>query len=384
MSVELKPGARMEWRRSFSEADIRQFAELSGDKGVHHLEPDEQGRLMAHGLLTASLPTKLGGDLNYIARTMKFDFFRPVFAGEELTCVGVVDAVESGPRGRLDVSFSFTVTNPKGKSVLSGTSSGVILKVAAAVLLLFGAARSSFAQGQKAVIVGDSHTVGPFGRTLVDGMLAQGWSTAVYSVCGASLTWWLYGDGDNRCGYWFRSYEGREEQRLGKRIGKHFIPAPRAPHRQNELARLLLPKAPANPPDIVVIELGANEDDDFVAVGTELLKNRISPSSRCYWVRPPPVPHDTCVEYDRANFESDFETIKRQSGRDCELIDSTRFLDSSWSSGCHYDNACGKQWGQRASEQITGAMPPFQAADAPVCSKPKPPLPRARRTAPRR
>ncbi len=45
--------------------------------------------LMAHGLLTATLPTKLGGDLNYIARTMEFEFLRPVYAGEELRCVGI-------------------------------------------------------------------------------------------------------------------------------------------------------------------------------------------------------------------------------------------------------------------------------------------------------
>ena len=125
MSGELKAGTRMEWRRAFSELEVRAFSETSGDKGAHHVRPDEKGRLMIHGLLTASLPTKLGGDLDFIARTMTFEFLRPAYAGEELLCVGVVESVEPGRRHR-SVRFSFTVTNAAGKTVMRGTSSGVI------------------------------------------------------------------------------------------------------------------------------------------------------------------------------------------------------------------------------------------------------------------
>ena len=358
----------MEWRRAFSESEIRQFAELSGDKGVHHLEPDAQGRLMAHGLLTASLPTKLGGDLNYIARTMRFDFLRPVYAGEELCCTGIVDTVAPGPRGRLDVAFSFTVTNPKGKRVLEGTSSGVILRVALALLMLFGGAGASRAATQRALVLGDSHTVSLFGKALVSGLVGQGWKTTVYAVCGASVTWWIHGEGDNYCGWWFRSEDGSEER--GKWRGDEDPPP--APHRQAQLLNDLRPAAPKTPPDLVIVALGANRDGNFVAVGTDLLKNRIAPSSRCFWVRPPPVPHRSCASYDRTHFEADFETIKRQAGRDCELIDSRRFLDVSWSDGCHYGNDCGTVWGQRSAEQITGALPGFGASAFPNCAQPKP------------
>lgn len=31
-----------------------QFAEMTGDRGKHHIERDEKGRLMVHGLMTAS------------------------------------------------------------------------------------------------------------------------------------------------------------------------------------------------------------------------------------------------------------------------------------------------------------------------------------------
>jgi 3-hydroxybutyryl-CoA dehydratase len=123
--VTLKRGLVVEWRRAFSEEDIAAFAELSGDKGRHHLERDAAGRLMAHGLLTATLPTKLGGDLDYIAATMDFVFKRPVYAGEELLCRGKVTTVKK-EKGRLAVTFSFVVTNPKGKVVLEGKTKGII------------------------------------------------------------------------------------------------------------------------------------------------------------------------------------------------------------------------------------------------------------------
>ena len=57
-------GDTISWERTFTETDIREFTRFSGDAGEHHLVPDEHGRLMAHRLLTATLPTKIGGDLN--------------------------------------------------------------------------------------------------------------------------------------------------------------------------------------------------------------------------------------------------------------------------------------------------------------------------------
>lgn len=122
---DLVEGRAFEWRRSFTEEDIRRFAELSGDQGRHHLERDAEGRLLAHGLLTATLPTKLGGDLNYVARTMHFEFAKPVYAGDELLCRGIVDSALRKP-GRLKTRMSFEVTNQRGEVVLKGTTSGVI------------------------------------------------------------------------------------------------------------------------------------------------------------------------------------------------------------------------------------------------------------------
>jgi acyl dehydratase len=62
----MKVGDTFNWKRTFTEDDIRLFNKVSGDEGVHHIVPDEQGRLMVHGLLTATVPTKIGGDMNFL------------------------------------------------------------------------------------------------------------------------------------------------------------------------------------------------------------------------------------------------------------------------------------------------------------------------------
>jgi 3-hydroxybutyryl-CoA dehydratase len=60
----LKPENVFTWQRTFTEEEILQLTQLSGDKGRHHMERDEKVRLIVHGLFTASIGTKIGGDLN--------------------------------------------------------------------------------------------------------------------------------------------------------------------------------------------------------------------------------------------------------------------------------------------------------------------------------
>lgn len=122
-----KAGHKVLWSRTITEDEIARFAQLSGDKGSHHLQRDAQGRLMAHGLLTATLPTKIGGDMDYMARTMHFDFLKPVYGGDTLTCTGVVESVVAQTT-RLKVKFLFEIVNQKGEVVLKGTSTGQILR----------------------------------------------------------------------------------------------------------------------------------------------------------------------------------------------------------------------------------------------------------------
>ena len=121
----MKIGDQISWQRTFTEADIRAFTELSGDAGEHHLVPDAQGRLMAHGLLTATIPTKIGGDMNFIAREMTFQFYRPVFSNDTITCNVTVAEIEKVEQ-LTNIVTTFTCHNQHGKEVMTGVARGVI------------------------------------------------------------------------------------------------------------------------------------------------------------------------------------------------------------------------------------------------------------------
>jgi len=121
-------GDKISWSRTFTEEDIRLFAYLSGDTGEHHLVRDKQGRLMAHGLLTATLPTKIGGDMNFIARELQFEFYRPVFAGDTVLCeVTLVALDQSEPDSEFTrVESNWVCRNQHGKEVMTGAARGVV------------------------------------------------------------------------------------------------------------------------------------------------------------------------------------------------------------------------------------------------------------------
>lgn len=124
---EIEPGTRRSYERTFTRADVERFAELSRDDGYHHLVADSDGTVLVHGLLTATLPTKLGGDIDFLARRMTFEFPRPVYTGQPITCELTVDRLEEGD-GRYELAASFDCTTPDGETVLRGETDGVVLK----------------------------------------------------------------------------------------------------------------------------------------------------------------------------------------------------------------------------------------------------------------
>ena len=121
----MKHGDIISWERTFTEEDIRVFNKLSGDEGIHHVTPDEQGRLMVHGLLTATVPTKIGGDMNFVARELKFQFHRPVFAGDTITCEVTIAEFEPTEQ-YTNVRSEFVCRNQHGKEVMTGHAQGIV------------------------------------------------------------------------------------------------------------------------------------------------------------------------------------------------------------------------------------------------------------------
>jgi 3-hydroxybutyryl-CoA dehydratase len=57
--LSLVVGEIITFERTFTVEDVELFTTISGDEGSHHVTPDEQGRLVIQGLLTATLPTKI-------------------------------------------------------------------------------------------------------------------------------------------------------------------------------------------------------------------------------------------------------------------------------------------------------------------------------------
>ncbi|MFJ7825810.1 enoyl-CoA hydratase [Psychrobacillus sp. NPDC096623] len=124
--MSLKVGDIITFERTFGIKDVELFTKVSGDEGIHHLTPDEQGRLVVQGLLTATLPTKVGGDHNVLARTMNFEFIRPVFTGDSIICEVTIEQFEKQDN-RTRITASFKCINQHEKEVLRGNFAGVIL-----------------------------------------------------------------------------------------------------------------------------------------------------------------------------------------------------------------------------------------------------------------
>jgi acyl dehydratase len=111
--------------RSFSPETVRQFADLSGDDQPRHTEPDADGRLLVHGLLTATLPTEVGGELGVLGRTFEFEFHRPVYTGQTVRCACVIEAVEETDDDRYHLTVGVTCTRD-GDVVMTGSVTGIV------------------------------------------------------------------------------------------------------------------------------------------------------------------------------------------------------------------------------------------------------------------
>jgi acyl dehydratase len=111
--------------RTFTREDVREFGRITGDEQSIHTEPDEEGRLVVQGLLAGSLMTKIGGDLGYIARTMEYDFRRPVHTGEPITCEWTVESKEERS-DRYLFENGVVYTNADGERVIEAATNGLV------------------------------------------------------------------------------------------------------------------------------------------------------------------------------------------------------------------------------------------------------------------
>ena len=121
----MQVGDTQNWERTFTENDVRLFGMVSRNMCSHHILPDQQGRVMVHSLLTATLPSKIAGDLNFIAHDMSFEFVRPVFVGDTVHCEVTITQLDQQENG-TQMSATVFCRNQQGEVVLTGYTTGLV------------------------------------------------------------------------------------------------------------------------------------------------------------------------------------------------------------------------------------------------------------------
>ena len=113
----VQEGSTLTWSRRYGEAELREYDAL--------VERQPDGAGMLPDLLVIAPLTKLGGDFNYLSRTMEWRHHRPVRSDETLTAELQVTRLDR--QGDV-VKIAFTARILAGGDVVvSGTSRGVVL-----------------------------------------------------------------------------------------------------------------------------------------------------------------------------------------------------------------------------------------------------------------
>ncbi len=122
MTIEV--GARATRTKTFTDADVRAFAQTSGDTNPVHLDDDYAagtrfGRRIVHGMLTASLiSATIGNDLpgeGTIYMSQSLQFKAPVYVGDTVTATVEVTAVR-----RRVITLTTRCTLEDGTLVIEG------------------------------------------------------------------------------------------------------------------------------------------------------------------------------------------------------------------------------------------------------------------------
>jgi 3-hydroxybutyryl-CoA dehydratase len=124
--MNIRVGDTAEFSKTITDADVRVFADLTGDHNPVHLDEDYASntrfkRRVAHGMLTASLissvlANKLPGEGTvYLSQSLKF--VAPVYLDDTVTArVTVTDVREDKPIATLET----VCLNQRGETLVKG------------------------------------------------------------------------------------------------------------------------------------------------------------------------------------------------------------------------------------------------------------------------
>ncbi len=124
--AKMQEGQTFTFRRTFTDGDVAIFCGVTGDYNPYHIDETFArenwfGRRIVPGLLTGSMITNIGGLLGILATEMHFQYLKPVYIGDTITCV--VTVVKKDVEKRTLVMHA-TFTNQDGLEVLSAQFNG--------------------------------------------------------------------------------------------------------------------------------------------------------------------------------------------------------------------------------------------------------------------
>ena len=121
-------GQTAELTHCYSEEEVNQFAEISGDHNPVHLDAEYAkntrfGKKLVHGFLSGSLISAVLGNVcpgeGSIYMNQNMAFLRPVFIGDTITAKVVVTAID---KEKKQMTLTTTCINQNGKTVIDGSA----------------------------------------------------------------------------------------------------------------------------------------------------------------------------------------------------------------------------------------------------------------------
>ena len=121
-----KIGQSATYEKVITDADVRGFAEITGDKNPVHLDDEYASKSrfnkrIAHGFLTGAMISKIlgmdfpGPGTVYLSQSMKF--LAPCYIGENLKAVVTVTDINEEKK---NMTLSTEIFNSEGKLILTG------------------------------------------------------------------------------------------------------------------------------------------------------------------------------------------------------------------------------------------------------------------------
>ena len=113
--------------RTFTERDMQVFADVTRDYNPVHLD-DRFARAknfdsrICHGLLAAGIITEIGGQIGWLATGMNFDFKKPVYFNDTITCHFTITELDERGRARAEAVYR----NQDGVTVIEAFITGIL------------------------------------------------------------------------------------------------------------------------------------------------------------------------------------------------------------------------------------------------------------------